>query len=213
MRSLSIVATGDLILDVPDADHWLGAIAPLLRSADLAIGHLEVPHGTSVTEMAGDVPAPAAPPENVAAIARAGFGAVTPGRQPHRRLRRRGHRRDAGAARRGTASAIAALGSMPPRPSRRCSSKCGGRRIGLLSYNCVGPEAAWAQPGRAGCAWLRIATSDGSAIAPAAPLAIVTEEALGSAGERHRRAAAGRRYRAGLAAQGPRPHPRAARAL
>src|SRR4051812_30815451 len=77
MRSISIVATGDLILDVPDAEYWLGAIAPVLRSADLAIGHLEVPHGTSVVEMAGDVPAPAAPPENVAAIARAGFGAVT----------------------------------------------------------------------------------------------------------------------------------------
>ena len=77
MRSLSIVATGDLILDVPDADHWLAAIAPVLRSADMSIGHLEVPHSTSVTEMAGDIPAPAAPPENVAAIARAGFDAVT----------------------------------------------------------------------------------------------------------------------------------------
>src|SRR3954469_4802081 len=77
MNSLAIVATGDLILDLPDADHWLAAIAPVLRSADLAIGHLEVPHSSSIFEMAGDVPAPAAPPENVAAVARAGFGAVT----------------------------------------------------------------------------------------------------------------------------------------
>lgn len=177
MRSLSIVATGDLILDVPDADHWLGAIAPVLRSADLAIGHLEVPHGTSTTEMAGDVPAPAAPPENVAAIARAGFGAVTLAGN---------HIADCGAE--GIAETRALLdaagighcgaGRDAAEAFAPLLREIGGKRIGLLSYNCVGPEAAWALPGQAGCAWLRIAASDGSAIAPTAPLAIVTEEAL-----------------------------------
>lgn len=177
MRSLSIVATGDLILDVPDADHWLGAIAPVLRSADLAIGHLEVPHGTSATELAGDVPAPAAPPENVAAIARAGFGAVTLAGN---------HIADCGAE--GIAQTQALLdaegighcGAGLDAAAAFAPLVCavGGWRIGLLSYNCVGPEAAWAQPARAGCAWLRIAASEGSTIAPTAPLTTVTEEAL-----------------------------------
>jgi len=177
MRDLVIIATGDLILDVPDADHWLGAIAPVLRSADLAIGHLEVPHGTSVAELAGDVPAPAAPPENVAAIARAGFGAVTLAGN---------HIADCGAE--GIvetralldAEGIGHCGAGPDAETAFAPLiwEAGGRRIGLLSYNCVGPEAAWAQPGRAGCAWLRVETSDGSAIAPAAPLTAVSEEAL-----------------------------------
>jgi hypothetical protein len=47
-RDRSVKAGMDLIftiLDEPDPDHWLSGIAPCLRRADLAIGHLEVPHG------------------------------------------------------------------------------------------------------------------------------------------------------------------------
>jgi poly-gamma-glutamate capsule biosynthesis protein CapA/YwtB (metallophosphatase superfamily) len=44
------------------------------------------------------------------------------------------------------------------------------RRIALLSYNCVGPQAGWATKTNAGCAYVRIETSDGSAISPTAPL-------------------------------------------
>ena len=43
-------------------------------------------------------------------------------------------------------------------------------RIALLSYNCVGPEESWATDTRAGCAYVRIETADGSRIAPASPL-------------------------------------------
>ena len=178
MNSLSIVATGDLILDLPDADHWLAAIAPVVRSADLAIGHLEVPHSASNFEMAGDVPAPAAPPENVAAIARAGFGAVTLAGN---------HIADCGAA--GIADTLALLDA---EGIGRCGAgldaasafaplicEVKGRRIGLLSYNCVGPEMSWAGEGKAGCAYLRIVASDGSPIAPASPLDTISEEAAG----------------------------------
>src|SRR5690606_31493089 len=40
------------------------------------------------------------------------------------------------------------------------------------------PEARWAASGRAGAAYLRLATSDGSPVAPAAPIERVEEEAL-----------------------------------
>jgi poly-gamma-glutamate synthesis protein (capsule biosynthesis protein) len=53
-----------------------------------------------------------------------------------------------------------------------------GRRIAVLSYNCVGPETAWATPQRAGCNYLRIRTTDGSAVAPNASLERVDPEAL-----------------------------------
>ena len=68
---------GDLVLDVEDADHWLSGIAPALRAADVTIGHLEVPHTRRGTELAGDVPAPGADPDNLSALARAGVTAVT----------------------------------------------------------------------------------------------------------------------------------------
>ena len=67
-----LLVTGDLVLDEPDAAHWLSGIAPALQAADFAIGHLEVPHTLSRLEEGGDIPAPGAPPENLAAIAAAG---------------------------------------------------------------------------------------------------------------------------------------------
>src|SRR5687767_8057878 len=74
---LDMVVAGDLVLDEPNAGHWLSGIAPAIRAADLAIGHLEVPHTHRGVEMEGDVPAPGAPPENLAAIAEAGFGMLS----------------------------------------------------------------------------------------------------------------------------------------
>ena len=75
--ALTVLLTGDMVLDVPDADHWLSGIAPALRSADLAIAHLEVPHTRRGSELNGDVPAPGADPENLDALARAGVGMVS----------------------------------------------------------------------------------------------------------------------------------------
>jgi hypothetical protein len=41
---VTLLFSGDLVLDAERPDHWLAGIAPALRSADIAIGHLEVPH-------------------------------------------------------------------------------------------------------------------------------------------------------------------------
>ena len=48
----------------------------------------------------------------------------------------------------------------------------------MLSYNCVGPEAAWATTQRAGCNYLRVLTADGSGVTPNAPLQRVDPQAL-----------------------------------
>lgn len=176
-RPIVLVLSGDLVLDVPDADHWLAGIAPALRAADLAIGHLEVPHTRRGTELAGDVPAPGADPDELAALPRAGFAAVTLAGN---------HIADCGAqgildtrqelARLGIAATGAGLNlaqaSEPALLTRR------GRNIGLLSYNCVGPEAAWATARRAGCAYLEMATRDGAPVTPTAALSHPTQAAL-----------------------------------
>lgn len=176
-RALSLVVTGDLVLDEPDADHWLAGIAPAIRAADLAVGHLEVPHTLRGHELQGDVPAPGAPPENIAAIAAAGFAMLSTAGN---------HIADCGAD--GIADTLAALdahgiahsgaGADLAAASRPAFRDCAGRRVALLSYNCVGPEIGWAGPGKAGSNYVRVETADGSPIAPAAPLERIADEAF-----------------------------------
>lgn len=175
--AISIVLAGDLVLDEPNAAYWLAGIAPALQSADLAVGHLEVPHSARGAELQGDVPAPAAPPENVTAIAAAGF---------HMLSLAGNHIADCGAE--GIADTLALLeaagmkgaGAGLTLAEARAPAiiERSGVTIGLLSYNCVGPEIAWASDDRAGCAYLRIEATDGAPIAPAASLDRVTDEAL-----------------------------------
>ncbi len=166
----SIVFTGDVILDVPQPDHWLAGIASALWDADLAIGHLEVPHTNSRVELDADVPAPGADPAHLAALTRAGFSAMTLAGN---------HIADCGA--KGIADTIAILKSLDlpcagagaDLASARTPLLLGtpdGRRLGVLSYNCVGPAAAWATEKRAGCAYLPVATADGEALTPQARL-------------------------------------------
>jgi hypothetical protein len=78
MNFLEIVFSGDLVLDEPHPEHWLSGIAPALHNADLAIGHLEVPHTRNAIELNGDIPAPGADPDHLAALFEAGFNALSP---------------------------------------------------------------------------------------------------------------------------------------
>jgi poly-gamma-glutamate synthesis protein (capsule biosynthesis protein) len=174
---LVIVLAGDLVLDVEDPDHWLSGIAPAVGAADLAIGHLEVPHTNRGTELAGDVPAPAAAPEHLDALCRAGFSVLTLGGN---------HIADCGPD--GIADTIARLDSLGIAHTGAGATLAearapaivqrGGRNIAVLSYNCVGPEAAWATASHAGCSYLRIATVDGEPVAPAVRLTTASTEAL-----------------------------------
>lgn len=173
----SILLLGDLILDVPDADHWLSGIAPTLNAADLVLAHLEVPHTDRGTEMQGDVPAPGAPPENLAAAARAGIDAISMAGN---------HISDCGPE--GIMDTIATLdrlgidhtGAGASLAAARAPAmlRVGDRTVALLSYNCVGPEMGWAGPDAAGFAYLPIATADGSPIRPTAPLDRITPETI-----------------------------------
>jgi len=174
---LEVLLCGDLILDEPDSDHWLSGIAPMLRAATLAIGHLEVPHTEHHQELESDVPAPGAPPAHLAALARAGLDAVTLGGN---------HIADCGEM--GIRDTLAELdrlgiahcgaGSDLRKARAPAWLDLGATRLALLSYNCVGPEQAWASEERAGCAYVRVEPAGGGAIAPAAPLTRLDERSV-----------------------------------
>ncbi|MEN7535580.1 CapA family protein [Aurantiacibacter flavus] len=177
LEEISILFTGDLVLDEPDAAYWLDGLAPALRDADLSLGHLEVPHTGCRHEAIGDVPAPGAPPENLAAIAHAGIGMVSLAGN---------HIADCGAE--GIADTIAGLkssgilyagaGAHLAEARKPAIAEVKGCRIGMLSYNCVGPELSWAGESSAGCAFLPMETADGSAVTPQADLTSVSPAAI-----------------------------------
>jgi len=169
MTGQSLVFCGDLVLDEPDPGYWLSGIAPCLREAQLAVGHLEVPHTRRGREMAADVPAPGADPAHLAAVAEAGIDVVTLAGN---------HMADCGAE-----GIIDTIDELDRLGIRHCGAglnlqqarqpawfESASLRIAVLSYNCVGPEESWAQSDSAGCAYVRVLAEGGGAIKPAARL-------------------------------------------
>ena len=166
---IDLVFLGDIILDVPEPDYWLGGIAAITRSADVAIAHLEVPHTRRGSELEGDVPAPGADPDHLAALPRAGIDMVSMAGN---------HIADCGPE--GIEDTIAELdrlniahngaGMNLAEALRPAIIERAGRRIALLSYNCVGPEISWADDSSAGSAYVRVRAADGGPSRPQADL-------------------------------------------
>ena len=174
---LQLVATGDLVLDEPGPERYLAGIARHTRTADVAIGHVEVPHTLRGAELEGDVPAHPADPEHLAALADAGFDVVTLAGN---------HVADRGAegiedtieGLRTRGIATCGAGATLQQARSAAIVERAGWKVAVLSYNCVGPESCWATQTRAGCAYVRIATIDGSPVAPAAELVAVDAASL-----------------------------------
>lgn len=174
---MELIFTGDLILDEPQPDHWMSGIAPALRSADLTIGHLEVPHTTHIAASGDDVPAPGADPTHLAALARAGVGVVT---LAGNHIADLGEVGIADTLRGLAAAGIAYTGAGANLSEARKPAIVarGGKRIAVLSYNCVGPESSWARPAQAGCSYIRVEPADGGPIRPAAALEHIDPQSL-----------------------------------
>ena len=154
---MRILLVGDLILDEPNPDLLFDAVRPVLQSADLVIGHVEVPHTTRGVEASSDVPAPPSNPENLQALARAGFHVATLAGN---------HIFDAGpngvedtvATLRGEGIRTTGAGATLADARQPAIIDRHGLRVGVLSYNCVGPKDSWASSNKAGCAYLRVIT-------------------------------------------------------
>ncbi|WP_341897191.1 CapA family protein [Sphingobium sp. YR657] len=177
MGTIDIALLGDIILDAPEPDHWLSGIAPVTRAADVAIGHLEVPHTDRGQEMKGDVPAPGANPDHLDALARAGIDALSMAGN---------HMSDCGAI--GIADTVDRLDTLGiahcgagqdlAQARQPAILERDGRRIALLSYNCVGPEISWATADRAGSAYVHVQATDGGPSRPQAELGDIDPASL-----------------------------------
>jgi len=156
---ITVASVGDLILDEPDPGSYLAASTPLLRAADVAIGHVEVPHTTATASASTDVPAPPADPAALGALTDAGFHVVTLAGNHIYDLGDAGvvdtvrHAREAGLVPTGAGANLAE--ARTPAVVER-----DGLRVGVLSYNCVGPRESWATSGKPGCPYVHVLTHD-----------------------------------------------------
>lgn len=152
----SIVLTGDLILDEPEPDWYFELARPVLLAADLVVGHVEVPFTLRDAEGRAN-PNPGRDPQKMAALQRAGFHVATLAAN---------HVYDQGAAGVGDTLAglqrhgIATTGSGMNLEGARCPAivERSGCRVGVLSFNCVGPKQTWAGPHKPGCAYVEVVT-------------------------------------------------------
>lgn len=155
--SARIVAVGDIVLQFDDPIPYFTASAPVTQSADVAIGQIEVPHTTETAVNALTVPAPPAKPEDLEAMSRAGYDIATVAGNHSFDLGERGVLDTLAAARSygmvttGTGANI--VDAMEPAIVER-----GGIRIGVLSFNCVGPRESWATSKKAGAAFVKVLT-------------------------------------------------------
>ncbi len=154
-EAIELLLVGDLILDEPQPDRFFDAVRPVLQAADLVIGHVEVPFSTRTDH--GPNPNPGREPAKLTALARAGIGVATLAGN---------HVFDAGTVgvqetlrgleRAGIASAGAGLDLEAAR--RPAIVERRGIRVGVLSFNCVGPRESWAGPHKAGAAYVEVLT-------------------------------------------------------
>jgi poly-gamma-glutamate synthesis protein (capsule biosynthesis protein) len=154
---MRLLLVGDLILDEPEPDSFFDPSRELLRSADLVVGQVEVPHTARGVPSSVDIPAPPADPDNLGAVARGGIGVATLAGN---------HIFDSGPN--GVEDTITALhelgiatagaGMTIDEARRPAIVERVGLRIGVLSYNCVGPRESRATSRKAGAAALDVLT-------------------------------------------------------
>lgn len=157
MSNISLLFVGDLILDEPDPDPLFDSARSVLQSADILVGHVEVPHTTEKFETTIEVPAPPSDPRNLLALGRAGFDVATLAGN---------HMYDCGPAGiRDTIAALRAQGIATTGAGMNLAEartpaiiERNGKRFGFLSYNCVGPRESWAGPKKPGCAYIKVLT-------------------------------------------------------
>ncbi len=155
--SIRIVAVGDIVLQYGDPAFYFGPSAQVTQRADLAIGQIEVPHTDSTNVAALRIPSPPTPPENLKAMADAGFSIGTVAGN---------HAFDLGTAgvldtiRHANAYGIVTTGTGENLEAalRPAIVERKGISIGVLSFNCVGPRESWATSAKAGAAFVKVLT-------------------------------------------------------
>jgi len=173
-NTASILMVGDLILDEPNANRYFDYVRNVLKAGDFVIGHVEVPHTNRGSEQSTDVPAPPSDPENLTALKESGFNMASLAGNHLHDCGREGIE-DTIATLNGLGIKTAGAGMNIAEARKPAILEKRGIKVGLVSYNCVGPREGWATSKKAGCAYVRILTHyELEQATPGAPPSIYT---------------------------------------
>jgi poly-gamma-glutamate capsule biosynthesis protein CapA/YwtB (metallophosphatase superfamily) len=154
-KTVTLFAVGDIILKNENPELYFELVAPTLRSGDVVIGQGEIPYTnrparTTETMSAED-------PESMRGLTYAGFNVIT---------LTGNHMWDAGVP--GIEDTITWLKEHNITPVGTGMNIDEARhpaiiekkntRVGILSYNCVGPKETWASPTKPGSAYVNVLT-------------------------------------------------------
>ena len=158
MSKISVLGVGDLILGIPEIAGYFEAAKDVLKSGDVTICHVETPH-TTRGQVCNTEPrlVPAAPPENLDALADCGFNVASFGGN---------HTFD-----QGYFGVMDTLDYLRQLGLKTCGAgeniaearkpaliEKNGLKVAVLEYNCIGPNLSWATPMKAGAAFIRVST-------------------------------------------------------
>ncbi|WP_188710787.1 CapA family protein [Microbacterium faecale] len=155
LRSAEMMFVGDLILGADEVRGHFGDTGDTLRGADVAVGHVEWPHTRRGQVSSADLPAPAAPPDNLAVLGDVGITVATLAAN-HIFDQGQNGVEDTVSTLRELGIATTGAGSHSAAAREAATVERAGLSIGLLSYNAVGPRESWATPSKAGAAYVRI---------------------------------------------------------
>ena len=155
-KSLTMLAVGEVILELSQGEFYLSQAAPVLKSGDVVIGQGEVVFTSrGVSTYVDMFPSPGCPPDNMGALASAGFNVITLAGN---------HVWDMGApgiqdtidGLRNYGIAVVGAGMNIDEARKPAIIERNGTRFGFLNYNCVGTMGQWATQSKPGCAYVHI---------------------------------------------------------
>ena len=153
----TLLGVGDLMLCMPDADSYFKMVTPVLKAADVVVGQGEIVFTSRGVKSYSEAMFPPSDPENMKALANAGFNVITLATN---------HIWDSGVP--GVEDTLNGFkdlgiavtgGGMTLEEARTPAIiERKGARFGFLSYNCVGPKESWATAEKPGCSYVRVLT-------------------------------------------------------
>lgn len=157
-QRISIMAVGDLVLDEPSPmSQYFEPSKEILKTADVLIGHVETPHTDRAVPSSTDYQAPPSAPGNLDTLSECGFNIATLAGN---------HIYDCGQY--GVLDTYDRLKDMDIVPTGAGKNisvakepayyDADGLKVGVLSYNAVGPGFSYATSQKAGCNYLRVLT-------------------------------------------------------
>ena len=162
-KDLTLMAVGDIVLIDDNPKELFDLVAPVLQTGDVVIAHSEIPFTSNkIVSYArsgfGHMPNPASNPKNINILKDVGFNVATTASN---------HAWDSGVA--GVEDSINGLreagfdtvgmGMNLEEARKPAIIDNKGSRIGILNYNCTGPEISYANSIKPGCAYVHIVTS------------------------------------------------------